>query len=394
MNTRLVICASLAAVVSVALVSCEKTSPTEPAPVCTFTISPASATIESAGGNGTLTVTVAPGCAWTATPSAAWIAVSSGGSGNGSGTLTYSIGANPSSNARTGNVTVAGQIHSIIQQGRPPAVCSYEVSPTSAEFSKDGGGGTFSVNAPAECSWTAASDSSWVTVNGNSQGTGASTVSYTVARSTQIPDRTGIITLGDRRFTVKQAGDVGGCQYAVAPVSFNTCLTAGTLTTTLTTQDACPWTATPSAPWLNVASGTSGNGSATISINYSDNYDAPREGIVMVRWPTPTAGQNVRVAQAGCRYAVSRSAFSFSAAGGTGTFDVIQQSDPTECGGATQDRCVWTAESQATWITVTSSMPRSGDNRVEFSVAPNNASARTATILVRDQVVTITQEGR
>ena len=113
----------------------------------------------------------------------------------------------------------------------------------------------------------------------------------------------------------------------------------------------------------------------------------------MVRWPTPTAGQNLRVAQAGCRYALSQSAFSLTAAGGTGTFSVIQQSDPTECGGATQDRCVWTAQSQVPWITITSSMPRSGDNPVAFSVERNNAAPRTGTIVVRDKVVTITQAG-
>jgi hypothetical protein len=49
----------------------------------------------------------------------------------------------------------------------------------------------------------------------------------------------------------------------------------------------------------------------------------------MVRWPTPTAGQNIRVAQAGCLYAVSRSAFSFASNGGSGTFDVIQRASRT-----------------------------------------------------------------
>jgi hypothetical protein len=170
---------------------------------------------------------------------------------------------------------------------------------------------------------------------------------------------------------------------------------AGTLTATIATQNSCPWTATPDAAWLNVPNGTSGSGPVTVSIAFSENYDAPREGIVMVRWPTPTAGQNIHVAQAGCRYAVSRSAFAIVAAGGTGTFDVIQQSDPTTCGGATQDRCVWTARSEVAWITITSSMPRSGDNPVAFSVAANDGTAtRTGTILVRDKSVTVTQAGK
>jgi hypothetical protein len=395
MHQRFLICASLAAVLASALLSCNKTSPTEPTPVCSFTISPANATVESDGGTGTVTVAVAAGCTWIATASAGWINITAGASGSGPGTATYSIGANPSTSSRTGSVTVAGQSHSITQRGLAPTVCSYDLSPASAEFNKDGGSGAFTVTAPADCTWTATSDSSWLTITGAAQGSGTNRISYNVAQSTEIADRTGTIAVADRRLTVRQFGDIGRCQYSIAPVALSTCMPAGTLASMITTQASCPWTATPNVDWLRVPSGTSGTGSATISISFTENYDAPREGIVMVRWPTPTAGQNIRVAQAGCRYAVSRTAFSFTAAGGTGTFDVFQQSDPTECGGATQDRCVWTARSEVPWITITSSMPRSGDNPVAFSVAPNDAaSARTGTIVVRDKVVTITQAGK
>jgi hypothetical protein len=232
-------------------------------------------------------------------------------------------------------------------------------------------------------------------IGGSGQGSGTGTISYSVTRQTDISERTATITVADRRFTVRQSGDVGVCQYSVAPVTFSPCMGGATVAATITTQASCPWTAAPNAAWLTVPSAMSGSGSATISINFSDNYDAPREGIVMVRWPTPTAGQNIRVAQAGCRYATSKTAISIGAAGGTGTFDVIQQSDPTECGGATQDRCVWTALSQVPWITITSSMPRSGDNPVSFTVAANDStSPRTGTIVVRDKIVTVTQAGK
>jgi hypothetical protein len=114
-----------------------------------------------------------------------------------------------------------------------------------------------------------------------------------------------------------------------------------------------------------------------------------------VRSPTPTAGQNLHVAQAGCVYAVSRSAISMAAGAGVATFDVIQQSQPTTCGGATQDRCVWTAQSDVPWITITSSMPRTGDNPVSFAVTANDAtSPRVGRITVRDKVVVVTQSGR
>lgn len=133
----------------------------------------------------------------------------------------------------------------------------------------------------------------------------------------------------------------------------------------------------------------------TVQIVRTVHYDAPRSGVVMIRWPAATAGQNLQIAQAGCYYAVSRETFSFTAAGGTDRFDVVTFSDPNTCGGATQDACVWTAQSSVSWITVTSSMPRSGDNPVSFSVAANEGTtSRTGTITVRNKTVRITQAGR
>jgi hypothetical protein len=67
---------------------------------------------------------------------------------------------------------------------------------------------------------------------------------------------------------------------------------------------------------------------------------------------------------------------------------------PNTCGGATQDRCLWTAVSDVPWITITSSMPRTGDNPVAFTVAANTGAARTGRITVRDRVVSITQAGQ
>jgi hypothetical protein len=232
-------------------------------------------------------------------------------------------------------------------------------------------------------------------VSSGSQGSGNGGVSYTVARNLDVVARTATIAVADKAFNVRQAGDIGGCQYSVAPVDLSSCMPAGSVTASVTTQAGCSWTVAPSASWLTVPSGSSGTGSGVITIAFSENYDAPRDGIVMVRWPTPTAGQNIRLAQAGCLYAVSRSSFSATAAATSETFDVIQQSQPNTCGGATQDRCIWSAVSDASWITVTSAMPRAGDNPVNFTVAANDSSApRVGRITVRDKTVTITQAGR
>ena len=115
----------------------------------------------------------------------------------------------------------------------------------------------------------------------------------------------------------------------------------------------------------------------------------------MVRWETPTQGQNVRVAQAGCRYAVSVPSINVVAAGGPAQFSVYQQSDPYTCGGPLQNGCLWSAEPDVAWITVNTSMPQFGDNPVSLTIAANDSStARSGNVRVRDQVVRITQAGR
>jgi hypothetical protein len=396
MRARFLSLTLLSAAVCVGIASCAGDgSPTEPTPVCSIAISPASLTFSSDGGTGNVTVTVAVGCAWSAAASAGWIVVTGGSSGSGSGTVAYSVAPNSVTDSRSGSLTIGGQSHTVTQQGRSPTICSYDISPSTAELSKDSGTGIFTVSAPDDCSWTATSNAAWLVVNSGNHGSGDGSVSYAVARNLDVADRSATISVADRGFTVRQAGDVGGCQYSVAPVNFSPCMPGGSVTATVTTPASCPWTATPDASWLTLPSGTSGTGSGVITITFPDNYDAPRQGIVMVRWPTPTAGQNLRVAQAGCLYAVSRSAFSFTSSGGSDRFDVIQQSDPNTCGGATQDRCVWTAQSDVPWIIITGSMPRSGDNPVAFTVATNDGSAsRVGRITVRDKVVVISQACR
>jgi hypothetical protein len=162
----------------------------------------------------------------------------------------------------------------------------------------------------------------------------------------------------------------------------------------VSTQPACGWTISTENAWIALAGGATRSGPGELRFRIGDNFDAPRTGIVNLRWDTPTAGQNVQVAQAGCRYATSTSGISVPAEGGAFSFDVFQQSDPLECGGPLQNGCVWTAASDAPWITITTPTPQAGDERVSFKVSSNAGDARSAHITVRDKTVAIVQAGR
>jgi Zn-dependent metalloprotease len=84
---------------------------------CTFSISPTSASFAAAGGAGSTSVTASAGCNWTAVSNAAFITITGGASGTGSGTVSYSVASNGGTTSRTGTMTIAGQTFTVTQAG-------------------------------------------------------------------------------------------------------------------------------------------------------------------------------------------------------------------------------------------------------------------------------------
>ena len=86
---------------------------------CSITLTPRSASVPAGGGTATLAVSTAASCNWTAVSMETWIRVITGASGSGGGVIGISVEANPDGAARTGTVTVAGQIFTVTQSGLP-----------------------------------------------------------------------------------------------------------------------------------------------------------------------------------------------------------------------------------------------------------------------------------
>jgi hypothetical protein len=383
---------------AVTLAGCEHSSPVSPTPEqpCTYALSASALEFNASGGTQSITVTTTSSCTWTATSNRDWMTIAGTPGGTGSGAVAVNVTANASPDARTGALTVAGQPVAVRQDGLVLEPCTIEIAPAAATYGADVASGSITVSAPGHCSWTATAHVPWLAVTTGGQGTGNGTVSYAVERNRTTTNRTGTIAVSDKTFTVTQGGDAGLCEYSVAPVEFTPCMSAPfDLVATVTTQPGCSWTAEPGASWIALTGGHAGEGTGTVTFRVSDNWDAPRQGVVMVRWPTITAGQNLQVLQAGCLYSVTQDAFSIAATGGSGRFEVYQMAQPVTCGGPLQNACVWTATSDVPWITITTSMPQQGDNPVSFTVAANESTAaRTGTITVRDKVVRVTQAGR
>jgi len=84
---------------------------------CTFSISPTQASYTRTGGTGSVAVTAAAGCNWSAVSNApTWLTITSGSSGSGNGTVVYSVGPyGGPPKKRTGTLSIAGLTFTVSQ---------------------------------------------------------------------------------------------------------------------------------------------------------------------------------------------------------------------------------------------------------------------------------------
>ena len=363
---------------------------------CAFTLLPPSRSFDALGGTAAFDVNTAAACAWTSAATAPWLTLVSGQSGTGNGTVTYGVAPNADASPRTANVTVGGAAHAVTQSG--VTGCSLSIDPDDGQFPVGGGSGQFAVSAAPTCAWLASSRSGWIRVLDppGGLGTGSRRVSYSLDASGDAGTRTGTITVGAQAFVATQAG-TSTCTYGVTPVDLRACSLAFPMTVTVATAAGCGWTASTSASWIPISSGQTGLGPGTMTFTLPGNFNEARQDVIKIRWPAPTEGQNVRVAQEGCAYALDPAYVSAPACGGDRAFEVYTGStDVGFCGhdgpmGA-PGRCVWSALSTAPWITVLTPMPQLVEGRVTFRVAANNDwKERTATITVQYRTLTVWQ---
>jgi hypothetical protein len=265
---------------------------------CQYTLNPISGTEPSTGGTGSFTVTTTAGCTWTATPSAAWVHVTSGAAGNGNGTVIYTADAN-SGASRSATITVGGSSYTVNQPGTGSS-CTYSLNPTSGTEPAVGGTGSFTVTATTGCTWTATPSASWVTITSGASGSGNGTVSYAAAANSGSA-RSATITVGDQTYTVNQPAPAVSCSYALNPTSSGAIVAAGgSGTFDVTTTSGCTWTAATTASWIHITAGGSGSASGTVSYSVDANISSARTDTITLGGQSFTVTQDAYVAAPGC----------------------------------------------------------------------------------------------
>ena len=385
--------AALVLVVTMACGDKNPVGPTPPPSTCTYTVSPATAQADAAGQSLTVRVDTAPSCNWTARTGAGWATVSPA-SGSGPADVVVTVAANDAFAERTVTVTIADKDVSVRQRAKaaPAPVCSYALESGSSTFGAEGGRGRVAVKTEAGCAWTARSESPWITLRVTS-GKGPGEIEYDVASYDGIDQRSTAIVVEQASFPVRQdPPSPASCSYSVDPTSTTLHWHGATgdgFETRLTTSARCSWTAAAGASWIELLTPASGTGSAAMRLRIASYTEQQtRRAPLEIRWPASSAGQNVWITQEGCYYAIGATTDTVPAAGGRRQVSVFGTPVSTDC----SIGCPWTVTSNASWILVSGSGSRAGDDVLFFDVAVNTTGApRTGTLTIAGRTLTVTQ---
>ena len=278
---------------------------------CRFEIDSGTTRTSASGGSGSVRVSAVAGCGWTARSVVSWLDVTGGESGDGSGTVSFTIEPNPGA-ARTGSLLVAGLTHRVEQAaaGAPPAPpppsppppapepppppgCEYRLSPASATVPAAGGDMTLSLTTGSVCAWEASDDAEWVRVGPPVSGTGSAGIPVTVSPNTGESARQATVRVGSASVRITQEAAPPPCRASVSRASASFDAPGGEARVELTTGSDCGWTATSSAPWLSVAP-ESGTGDARLTLSASANTSSSARNATVT-----IAGERVIVTQDG-----------------------------------------------------------------------------------------------
>jgi uncharacterized protein (TIGR03437 family) len=337
-------------------------------PGCSFALSSGSASFSAVGGSGFFTVSA--NCPWTVSSSADWISVNASTT-TGNGTVAFSVGANPSTQARSAIIIVGASTFTVFQAG---LTCSVTGSPIALAVPAGGGNGSIDVTAADGCNWSATSGAAWITLQ-TSSGTGTGSVAWTAAANTTSQVRSGNITIANQVIKLTQdAADCSGA--AVVPDHTQIPAAGGTFSFHLTTS--CSYSAVTTNGWITIVNG-SGTGTADITYRVGQNTStSSRQGSITV------AGLQFAVSQDGLNAGVtiSPASASMDARGGIGVISVT-------CPSA----CSWSPTTDQGWITLTYASAN-GTGKINYTVAANsNTTTRTGNVFVGGQTFQITQAG-
>jgi hypothetical protein len=231
---------------------------------CTVTLDDFARAIGAGPFGGSLDVSSAPSCDYTATTNAPWVHLNSGAQGNAGGTVQHSEDANLGTTERNGSIVVSvpgATATYYIDQAAP--TCQFALNPTTVNVSAIAQSGFVQVvQTPVSCaSWTLSSDSSWLVPTGAVLSGNLTGNSYLAYNNNTGQSRTGTLTFGNQISTVIQAPS---SVLIVSPAPNSTISGRATFSWTTSSAANFEYRLGTSPGAMDIADGLTTSGSVTI----------------------------------------------------------------------------------------------------------------------------------
>jgi hypothetical protein len=348
-----------------------------PAPPCTFSVTPTSGSMPAAGGAGSFTISTGPTCSSTATVDATspWLKIMSGTTGKGSRPVSFSASLNTGAAARTGTIHVNGAVYTLTQFG---STCSFAISPSSITTTAAAGTATIGVTA---------SNSScvWPTTTGlgatPSSGTGNGNVGITIPANSSPGSRQLQATIAGQTLTINQGGAACTTSLDAASSSFSS--VGGTGSVNVTTLSGCGYSTVLGPSWIHVTSGDSNTSSGTLLYTVDPNSTTVgRSGSLVI------GGQAYQIAQEplACSATLDTTGLGnpYGPSGGAGTIGITMNGS----------NCSWTASSGDTWASVSPAFG-TGNGTLVVGIGSNAGSptGRSTQLTIAGQTIGLSQDG-
>jgi hypothetical protein len=281
--------------------------------------------------------------------------------------------------------------------------CAFSVVQPTTSFGPEGGTGSvpITVTAGTGCAWTATSSAAFVTFTTGS-GTGSGTAAFTVAVNTGT-ERTSTLTVAGTSIAITQRAAVvtppatlaaptprspsGGQDVELRPtLVVNNAAATGNVGTVTYRFEVSSDSTFPNDPARTITQDGVAQGSGTTS------WPIPRDltqGVVYfwraraTNGTVTTAFSAVESFKAGgglCAITLSPTSVSVGAGGGSSTITIT-----------TSSVCNWVSISNDAFIVLTSPSSGSGNGSLTFSVIANTGAARTGTVTISGQTITVSQ---
>jgi hypothetical protein len=324
---------------------------------CSYSLNPASQFFPQAGGTGSFDVHTSPACQWIASVAVPWITITSGGRGIGDGTVGFSVAPNSPVGDRTGHISINNTFPFFVFQNDSDS-CFISVDPLTTSCA-EACGSNITVTAPDGCSWTAISNTPWITVTSGASGVGSGKVGFLLSRnsfvgSTPGPARAGTMTIAGQLATFTQEG----CSLSLESESQEFQYYGGSgVVDVFTPCDG--WTVTSDSPWITISEvNTSDRGFVKYTVPL--NTGGRRTGTITIGNKTLTIVQNEKGNQ--CTVSLSPATGTASPQGGTGSFSINLNSG-----------CPWSVVSTVPWISI-GSVSGAGSASIQYTVQRNGTS--------------------